>query len=31
MSTPSNIEQFEFKGNAKEWFGIWITNVLLPL
>lgn len=31
MSTPSNIEQFEFKGNAKEWFGIWITNVLLSI
>ena len=31
MTPHQNIEQFEFKGNAKEWFGIWITNVLLSI
>ena len=24
-------EQFEFRGNAKEYFGIWIVNVLLSI
>lgn len=29
-STPS-VEGFEFRGNAREWFGIWIVNLLLTI
>ncbi|WP_298259150.1 YjgN family protein [uncultured Litoreibacter sp.] len=33
MSTnlPANAKPFEFTGNAKEWFGIWIVNLLLSI
>lgn len=24
-------QQFEFRGNAREWFGIWIVNILLSI
>ncbi|MDC0658822.1 YjgN family protein [Leisingera sp. SS27] len=27
----ANISEFEFRGNAKEWFGIWIVNLLLSI
>ena len=30
-SLPIRAKQFEFKGNAKEWFGIWIVNLLLSI
>ena len=26
-----NMENFEFRGSAKEYFGIWIVNVLLSI
>lgn len=29
--TPAASEQFTFHGNAKEWFGIWIVNLLLSI
>lgn len=29
--TTDNFRQFEFKGSAKEWFGIWIVNLLLSI
>lgn len=28
---PGGAKPFEFKGNAKEWFGIWIVNLLLSI
>ena len=28
-SLPIGAKQFEFKGNAKEWFGVWIVNLAL--
>jgi len=28
---PGETQQFQFKGNAKEWFGIWIVNLLLSI
>ena len=28
---PGETQQFEFRGNAKEWFGIWIVNLLLSI
>ncbi|MEL7152832.1 MAG: DUF898 family protein, partial [Pseudomonadota bacterium] len=31
QSMPSGAVPFQFKGNAKEWFGIWIVNLLLTL
>lgn len=30
-SLPVGAKPFEFKGNAKEWFGIWIVNLLLSI
>lgn len=27
----SHAKDFEFRGNAKEWFGIWIVNLLLTI
>ena len=30
-SLPVDARQFVFKGNAKEWFGIWIVNLLLSI
>ena len=27
----SNLQDFIFKGNAREWFGIWIVNLLLSI
>ena len=30
-SLPANAKPFEFRGNAKEWFGIWIVNLLLSI
>lgn len=30
-SLPVGAKQFEFRGNAKEWFGIWIVNLLLSI
>lgn len=30
-SLPTGAKQFEFRGNAKEWFGIWIVNLLLSI
>lgn len=30
-SLPADAKPFEFKGNAKEWFGIWIVNLLLSI
>ena len=30
-SLPSDAKPFEFRGNAKEWFGIWIVNMLLSI
>lgn len=30
-SLPSDTKPFEFRGNAKEWFGIWIVNLLLSI
>ena len=30
-SLPSDAKSFEFRGNAKEWFGIWIVNLLLSI
>ncbi len=27
----SQVKGFEFRGNAKEWFGIWIVNLLLTI
>ena len=30
-SLPSGAKPFEFTGNAKEWFGIWIVNLLLSI
>lgn len=31
MEQYSSQEQFEFRGNAREWFGIWIVNLLLSI
>ena len=31
MSQVNQVENFEFRGNAKEYFGIWIVNVLLSI
>ena len=31
IEQTSNSTCFEFTGNAKEWFGIWIVNLLLSL
>jgi len=31
MIQTESIENFEFRGNAKEYFGIWIVNVLLSI
>lgn len=28
---PAGAKAFEFRGNAKEWFGIWIVNLLLSI
>ena len=28
---PAGAKPFEFKGNAKEWFGIWIVNLVLSI
>lgn len=28
---PAGAKKFEFKGTAKEWFGIWIVNLLLSI
>lgn len=28
---PGETQQFQFKGNAREWFGIWIVNLLLSI
>ncbi len=28
---PAGAKPFEFRGNAKEWFGIWIVNLLLSI
>lgn len=28
---PAGAEPFEFRGNAKEWFGIWIVNLFLSI
>jgi uncharacterized membrane protein YjgN (DUF898 family) len=28
---PSTTKPFEFTGNAREWFGIWIVNLLLSI
>lgn len=30
-SAPNTLERGEFRGNAKEYFGIWIVNVLLTI
>ncbi|MEP3347079.1 MAG: YjgN family protein [Litoreibacter sp.] len=30
-SLPSGAKPFQFTGNAKEWFGIWIVNLLLSI
>lgn len=30
-SLPANAKPFEFTGNAKDWFGIWIVNLLLSI
>ncbi|SDW73323.1 YjgN family protein [Litoreibacter albidus] len=30
-SLPADAKPFEFTGNAKEWFGIWIVNLLLSI
>ncbi|EPX77460.1 YjgN family protein [Litoreibacter arenae] len=30
-SLPVGAKPFEFTGNAKEWFGIWIVNLLLSI
>ncbi|WP_299971315.1 YjgN family protein [uncultured Roseobacter sp.] len=30
-SLPADATSFEFEGNAKEWFGIWIVNLLLSI
>lgn len=30
-SYSSEVKPFEFRGNAKEWFGIWIVNLLLSI
>lgn len=30
-SLPAGAKPFEFRGNAKEWFGIWIVNLLLSI
>lgn len=31
LRLKAGTEPFEFKGNAKEWFGIWIVNLLLSI
>ncbi|NNE88536.1 MAG: DUF898 domain-containing protein [Silicimonas sp.] len=31
MTLGPSTEQFVFKGNAREWFGIWIVNLLLSI
>ena len=31
MSDRSSVEDFEFRGSAGEWFGIWIVNLLLSI
>lgn len=31
MSETSSPTGFEFRGNAREWFGIWIVNLLLSI
>ena len=28
---PTGAKPFDFTGNAKEWFGIWIVNLLLSI
>jgi uncharacterized membrane protein YjgN (DUF898 family) len=28
---PGETQQFEFRGNGREWFGIWIVNLLLSI
>ncbi|MEM6406947.1 MAG: DUF898 family protein [Pseudomonadota bacterium] len=28
---PGETQRFEFRGNAREWFGIWIVNLLLSI
>ncbi|MEM7210532.1 MAG: YjgN family protein [Pseudomonadota bacterium] len=30
-SLSPDMKSFEFRGNAKEWFGIWIVNLLLSI
>ena len=30
-SLPAGTKPFEFRGSAKEWFGIWIVNLLLSI
>lgn len=31
MNIEPGAKQFEFRGNAREWFGIWIVNLLLSV
>ncbi|MEN8892931.1 MAG: YjgN family protein [Planktotalea arctica] len=31
LEQTNQFRQFEFSGNAKEWFGIWIVNLLLSI
>ena len=31
LEQKTNSRDFFFKGNAKEWFGIWIVNLLLSI
>ncbi|GFE51101.1 membrane protein [Roseobacter cerasinus] len=31
IGLPSDAKPFKFKGNAREWFGIWIVNLLLSI
>ena len=31
LEQKTNSRDFSFKGNAKEWFGIWIVNLLLSI
>lgn len=31
LEQTSNSHQFKFTGNAKEWFGVWIVNLLLSI
>ena len=31
LEQKNNSRDFIFKGNAKEWFGIWIVNLLLSI